>query len=74
MAVHFSQLTGAENRWESTIDASMLYYGLLDRAPDGSGLSFWTGQLNGGMAYTEAIRLFRTGTEYRGRIGVGTGC
>ncbi len=74
MMDHFNRSSISLNRWKTTVDASMLYSGKLDRAPDNSGLTFWRNQLNNGMAYTEAIRLLRGGTEYRNRIGISTGC
>lgn len=74
VAVYFVQHAHAVARWRTTIDASMLYYGMLDRAPDLGGLNYWTGQLNAGTTYVNLVTQFRYITEYRQRIGVGAGC
>ena len=41
-----------------------LYANFLDRAPDGSGLSFWTGQLAAGLPREVALAAFMFAPEY----------
>ena len=64
----------AKNHWRNTVDASMLYYGMLDRAPDPSGLTFWRNQLNGGASYVGIVDGFRHGPEYENRIPNSVSC
>ena len=49
---------------------SVLYYVILDRAPDKSGLTFWTNQmLNGASDYAVAYGLFNS-DEYKRKSGI----
>jgi len=74
MLAYFNGLGGARNYWLDTTDASMIYYGMLDRAPDAGGLAFWSGLLSSGTPYVDVITGFRGSAEYRNRVGVGAGC
>lgn len=72
--MYFVQPAHAVARWRNTVDASMLYYGMRDRAPDIAGLNYWTGQINSGVPYVTLISQWRYIPEYRQRVGVGAGC
>jgi hypothetical protein len=59
-----------ENRAEMDplVKATMLYVGLLGRAPDALGLDYWSGRLRDGGSYKGAIGGFLTSAEYRARM------
>ncbi len=74
MMAEFASWGVSANNWQNTVDASMLYYGMLDRAPDQGGLNYWIDQLNGGATFTGAISGFRYGLEYKNRIPGSISC
>ncbi|GEP06081.1 DUF4214 domain-containing protein [Methylobacterium oxalidis] len=46
-------------------DAARLYHTLLDRAPDASGLQYWSGALKGGVSDADAAQSFFASSEYQ---------
>ena len=48
---------------------SLVYTNVLGRAPDATGLSYWTGQLAGGMTRGQMMAQFSESAEYQARIG-----
>jgi hypothetical protein len=47
---------------------TMIYVGMLRRAPDQGGFDFWVGQLNGGASGLGLIQGFLTAAEYHNRF------
>ncbi len=74
MMAYFNGVPNAASYWRNTVDASMLYYGMLDRAPDQTGLTYWIGQLNGSATYASVINGFRYAQEYENRIPNSISC
>ncbi|MEZ5375509.1 MAG: DUF4214 domain-containing protein [Acidimicrobiales bacterium] len=60
----------AENRRATYGDvrATMLYVGMLDRAPEPEGLAYWAGLINGGTSYADVIAGFLESGEYEARL------
>ncbi len=50
------------------VKATMLYAGMLGRAPEPNGLNYWTGVIRDGGAYTGVIAGFLGQPEYRNRM------
>jgi hypothetical protein len=48
---------------------SLVYQNVLGRAPDASGLAFWTGRLGAGMSRGDMMAAFSESPEYRAVIG-----
>jgi hypothetical protein len=53
---------------DPTVKATMLYAGMLGRAPEPNGLAYWTGVIRDGGAYTGVIAGFLGQAEYRNRV------
>lgn len=49
--------------------STMLYVGMLRRAPDSSGLDYWADVIGGGVPYRDVIAGFLGATEYGNRMG-----
>jgi hypothetical protein len=47
----------------------MAYVGLLDRAPEPGGWTFWVGRMRAGTSSHRLIELFLNTPEYRERVG-----
>ncbi|MER2265838.1 DUF4214 domain-containing protein [Methylobacterium oxalidis] len=48
-------------------DAARFYYGLLDRAPDASGLQNWTAAMESGLSVQETAQWFLNSAEYQAK-------
>ncbi|MBT8240296.1 MAG: DUF4214 domain-containing protein, partial [Acidimicrobiia bacterium] len=53
---------------EPVVKATMMYVGMLGRAPEPAGLQYWSGVIRDGGAYTGVIGGFLAQAEYRNRI------
>ncbi|MGH1492184.1 MAG: DUF4214 domain-containing protein [Acidimicrobiales bacterium] len=51
------------------VQATMLYVGMLRRAPEGDGLDYWAGVVAGATPYRNVIAGFLGATEYGDRMG-----
>lgn len=68
LMVAFSDSTEYRNRLGSQVLATMLYVGLLRRVPEGDGLDYWAGVIDGGTPYRNVIAGFLGTPEYDDRI------
>ncbi len=68
MMALFAESKEFRNRTDGLVKASMLYVGLLQRAPDEAGLEYWSSLLNRGVPYRDIMSGFLQSTEYRNRI------
>jgi hypothetical protein len=68
MMVEFSESPENVAATNGEVRATMLYLGMLRRAPDPSGLEFWADYIDRGEPYGNAIAGFLTSAEYRRRI------
>lgn len=50
-------------------EAARFYHGILDRAPDGPGLQYWTGLIEGGESLSGVAALFLASEEYQAATG-----
>ena len=50
------------------VRATMLYLGMLHRAPDPSGLAYWAGAIDRGTPYGAVVRGFLHSPEYQARL------
>ena len=48
---------------EQTID--ILYRSMLGRNPDGDGMNYWLGRVNGGASYADLVNSFATSGEFK---------
>ncbi len=65
--VQFSESPENIKRTNGLVKATMLYVGLLRRSPDSSGLKYWTGVIDSGVPYRDAIGGFLISSEYSNR-------
>jgi hypothetical protein len=68
MMVEFSESPEYVGQTNGEVRATMLYLGMLRRAPDPSGLVFWADYIDRGERYGNAIAGFLASDEYRERI------
>ena len=50
------------------VEVMMTYAGLLRRAPDASGYTFWVGQVRGGTSIQRLVAQFFASAEYQARF------
>jgi Domain of unknown function (DUF4214)/Subtilase family len=60
----FQNLSASQNR----VNASLLYFDMLQRGPDAGGFSAWVGALNSGVPLTSVIDVFLNSPEYQSRF------
>lgn len=65
----FSESGELQRRSGPTVQALMLYVGLLGRDPDPEGLRYWEGVLAGGVPLRGVVGGFLDSAEYRLRVG-----
>jgi hypothetical protein len=58
----------AVRRFAARVDVLMTYAGLLRRAPDSSGWTYWVGKVESGTSIRLLIAQFFTSAEYRRRF------
>ncbi len=68
MMVEFSESPENVERTDGEIRATMLYLGMLRRAPESGGLVFWADYIDRGEPYGNAVAGFLASDEYRRRI------
>jgi len=68
MMAEFSESPEYVAQTNGTVRATMLYLGMLRRAPDPSGLVFWADYIEDGPGYALAIASFLYSDEYGKRI------
>ena len=68
MMAQFSEGPEFKGQTDGLVRATMLYVGMLRRAPEPEGLAFWAQQLDNGMPYRQAMGGFLFGPEYAGRM------
>lgn len=66
--VAFSESPEYKAKSANTVNVTMLYIGMLQRAPDQNGLTYWVDQLNAGASLNDLIQSFLTATEYHNRF------
>ena len=59
----------AERRFQGKVNVLMTYAGLLQRAPDPSGWSYWVRKVDAGTSVGGLVAQFFTSSEYRRRFG-----
>ncbi|MFN8018086.1 MAG: DUF4214 domain-containing protein [Acidimicrobiales bacterium] len=59
----------AERRFQGKVNVLMTYAGLLQRAPDPSGWSYWVRKVEAGTSVGGLVAQFFTSSEYRRRFG-----
>ncbi len=64
----FAESAEFRERMAGRVQATMLYTGMLRRAPEGQGLEYWAGVLDGGTPYRNVIAGFLGAPEYHDRI------
>ncbi|MDH3683040.1 MAG: DUF4214 domain-containing protein [Acidimicrobiia bacterium] len=68
LMVAFAESPEYRNLIGARVLATMLYVGMLRRAPEGSGLDYWAGVIGGGTPYRNVIAGFLGAQEYHGRM------
>jgi len=68
MMVQFSESPEYRNLIANEVYVTMLYSGMLRRAPDPGGFSYWVGSLDNGVSIQGLIDLFVGSQEYRNRF------
>lgn len=68
LMVQFSDSTEFRRISESRVLATMLYVGMLRRAPDPDGLDYWAGVIESGTPYRNVIAGFLGADEYGSRM------
>ncbi len=68
LMVGFSDSTEFRRKSEPRVLATMLYVGMLRRAPDAAGLDYWAGVIASGTPYRDVIAGFLGATEYGNRM------
>ena len=69
MMLQFSESAEYRVRIRPSLFVYMTYRGLLRRAPDNGGASFWVSQLNAGTPEATMVQGFIDSTEYNARFG-----
>ncbi|MEM9132919.1 MAG: DUF4214 domain-containing protein [Actinomycetota bacterium] len=64
----FSESEEYQTKMDGTVRATMLYVGMLKRAPESDGLDYWADTLDGGARYRDVIAGFLGAAEYDDRI------
>jgi hypothetical protein len=64
----FATSTEFQNSIQNQALSTLLYMGFLRRSPDPTGVTYWTGQLNGGIPAATVLSAFITSTEYMARF------
>lgn len=59
----------AERRFQARVSVLMTYAGLLQRAPDPSGWSYWVPRVEAGTSIGRLVSQFFASSEYRRRFG-----
>lgn len=60
--------TDVVTRMKGRVQVAMTYIGLLDRAPDSGGWTYWVGQVSTGVSPQRLIEQFLNSPEYRTRV------
>jgi len=68
MMAEFSESPEYVAQTSGSVRATMLYLGMLRRAPDPDGLVFWADYIENGPGYAPAIANFLSSAEYGNRI------
>ncbi len=68
LMVGFSDSAEFRRKSEPRVLATMLYVGMLRRAPDTAGLDYWAGVIASGVPYRNVIAGFLGATEYGARM------
>lgn len=68
MMAQFSEGPEFKQQTDGLVRATMLYVGVLQRAPEPTGLAFWADQLDNGMPYRQAMGGFLFSPEYGARM------
>ena len=68
MMAGFSESSEYVAAIQTEVNVTMTYTGMLRRAPDPSGFSFWVNYVNGGQSLTDLIGAFLVAPEYRQRF------
>jgi len=68
MMVEFSESPENVQATNGLVRATMLYLGMLRRAPDPEGLTFWAGYIDSGQPYGNAVAGFLASDEYTRRV------
>lgn len=68
MMAQFSEGPEFKQQTDGLVRATMLYVGVLQRAPEANGLAFWADQLDQGMPYRQAMAGFLFSPEYAQRM------
>ncbi len=69
LMVAFSESPEYRRLIRGRVLATMLYVGMLRRAPEASGLAYWAGVVDDGTPYRNVIAGFLGAAEYENRIG-----
>jgi hypothetical protein len=68
MLVQFSESAEYKSRMASSVYVTMMYQGMLRRAPDQAGFDFWRGEISRGRTGLDLINQFLPAPEYRVRF------
>lgn len=68
MMAGFSESPEYVAQTNGVVRATMLYLGMLRRAPDDAGLAYWANDIENGNGYAQAIAQFLVSAEYGNRI------
>lgn len=68
LMVEFSNSAEYRKIIDPRVQATMLYVGMLRRAPDAKGLNYWSGVIGGGTSYAQVIAGFLASNEYARRM------
>ncbi len=68
LMARFSESPEFVSQTDGLVRATMLYVGMLRRAPEAEGLEFWAGRIDGGQAYASVMQGFLFGPEYATRM------
>lgn len=68
MMAQFSEGPEFKKQTDGLVRATMLYIGMLRRAPDPQGVEFWAGQIDAGVPYSNVMAGFLYSPEYANRM------
>lgn len=67
LVAEFAESTSTINRLRHQVDVTMIYLGMLNRAPDAGGFAYWVG-ISARSGPQQLITGFRVSSEYRNRV------